>query len=135
MFYPSGTAPQEIHRKSTRDKNHASLRMQLQEKYQTVLREPLRIKYGECLKNTLQIKYEQSLKTAIHQKYGARKSQKTFQKLLIEFHRTMCLGLSVECLCCERVPFENSVIQLSANIIPKISPDIPTRNVTPANFD
>ena len=118
-----------------REKYQASLRMPLQEKYQTVLKETLRIKYRDCLKNTLQIKYQQSLKTACHLKYETRKSQNTFQKLLNEFHRIMCLGLSFECLCCERVFFENSVVHLSANNISKISPDILIRSVYPANFD
>ena len=136
---------QQILKQPLQIKYQQTLKQPLQIKYQQTFKEPLKIKYQETLKEPLQIKYQEILKEPLHFKYletlktnsqlryQSRKSENTFQKLLNEFHRVMCLGLTFECICCERI-LENGGTQLSEVAFSKLDPLVVTKSINPANL-
>ena len=110
-------------------KYRASLEEPLKIKYQASLKEPLRIKYQECLREPLRIKYQESIKELSQLRYRVKKSTKTFGELLSEFRRGMCLGLTFECICCERVLFENGVVKLSESAFSRLDKQLIARSI------
>ena len=98
------------------------------------MKEPLQIKYRECLKEPLRVKYQNSLKQSSQLKYRVCKSLKQFDEFLKEFRRIMCLGLTFECICCERLHFENGVTQLSENTFSKLDDTVVARSISAENL-
>ena len=128
-----------------KDKYKSTLRNQLKVKYQMSLKytsamkyqqnkEVLEAKYIQKLKETLRIKYQESLKTSARENYHLKKSQKTFQFVLNEFRRSLCLGITLDCICCERVLFENGVTQLSEKTLANLDADVITKSINPPNL-
>ena len=54
--------------------------------------------------------------------------------MLNEFHRVMCLGLTFECICCERILFENSGTLLSEVAFSKLDPLVVANSINPTNL-
>ena len=125
---------QESLKESLKSKYQESLKGSLRKKYQNSLKEPLQIKYRECLKEPLRVKYQNSLKQSSQLKYRVCKSLKQFDEFLKEFRRIMCLGLTFESICCERLHFENGVTQLSENTFSKLDDTVVARSISAENL-
>ena len=67
-------------------------------------------------------------------KYRACKSLEQFDEFLKEFRRIMCLGLTFERICCERLHFENGVTQLSENTFSKLDDTVVARSISAENL-
>ena len=105
----------------------------LRDKYVKVLKEPLRKKYVTNLKEPLRDKYVEVLKEPLQEKHWLKKNSFTFDKALEAFRKSMRMGLTYMCICCERLLFEDGVATLPRKTLEGLDNSL-LKNCVP-NFD
>ena len=116
-----------------RKKYVTNLKEPMRKKYVTNLKEPLRDKYVEVLKEPLREKYVEVLKEPLQEKHWLKKNSFTFDKALEAFRKSMRMGLTYICICCERLLFEDGVAPLPIKTLERLDNSL-LKNCVP-NFD